>query len=282
RVNADGSKPWAAIGVSVFTTGSLQFGNFPPFLPDGAGGGYFCWYATSPLQSYLQRVSAAGAVQYGTSGVAVTTTTTGAERVSPSMTVGADGRAYVFWSQHTPNTSIYGTYGQCFAGGVRQWGDSGAAVAPLATVYSRTWATASRIDGDIVCFYADSPSATQDDLRCAKLTSKGSVAWTKDVATSSGIKFRLVQQPASGGALLAWQGGATTGATDIFAARIDTDGVLGPPANGVPGDLNGDGVVNAADLSILLGAWGTSGPGDLDGDGVVSASDLAILLASWG
>jgi len=48
------------------------------------------------------------------------------------------------------------------------------------------------------------------------------------------------------------------------------------------GDLNDDDVVDAADLALLLGAWGTSGPGDLDGDGIVSASDLAILLGAWG
>ena len=50
----------------------------------------------------------------------------------------------------------------------------------------------------------------------------------------------------------------------------------------VLGDLNGDGVVNGMDMTILLGAWGTSGPGDLDGDGIVGGSDLAILLGNWG
>ncbi|MDZ4755764.1 MAG: GC-type dockerin domain-anchored protein [Phycisphaerae bacterium] len=47
-------------------------------------------------------------------------------------------------------------------------------------------------------------------------------------------------------------------------------------------DLNGDGVVNAADLAILLGAWATTGPGDLNGDGVVDAADLAVLLGAFG
>lgn len=50
------------------------------------------------------------------------------------------------------------------------------------------------------------------------------------------------------------------------------------------GDLDGDGVVNAADLSILLGSWGScagSCPADLDGDGSVGASDLGILLGQW-
>ena len=47
-------------------------------------------------------------------------------------------------------------------------------------------------------------------------------------------------------------------------------------------DLNGDGVVNSADLAELLAAWGSGGPADLDGDGVTDAADLAILLAAWG
>ncbi|MFO0827373.1 MAG: FG-GAP-like repeat-containing protein [Phycisphaerales bacterium] len=48
-------------------------------------------------------------------------------------------------------------------------------------------------------------------------------------------------------------------------------------------DLNGDGVVNAADLGILLGAWGSSDPSaDLTNDGAVDAADLGVLLGAWG
>jgi hypothetical protein len=50
-----------------------------------------------------------------------------------------------------------------------------------------------------------------------------------------------------------------------------------------PADINCDGMVDAIDLGLLLGAWGTKGPaGDLDGDGIVGAADLAILLGEWG
>ncbi len=50
------------------------------------------------------------------------------------------------------------------------------------------------------------------------------------------------------------------------------------------GDLNVDGVVNGADLAILLGAWGacTGCPADLNTDGLVNGADLAILLGAWG
>ncbi len=56
---------------------------------------------------------------------------------------------------------------------------------------------------------------------------------------------------------------------------------LVPGSGGIPGDLNGDGIVNGADLAILLGAWGGRGPADLNGDGIVDGADLAILLGNW-
>ena len=47
------------------------------------------------------------------------------------------------------------------------------------------------------------------------------------------------------------------------------------------GDFNGDGCVDAADMGILLGAWGTPAA-DLDGDGTTDAADMGILLGNWG
>lgn len=47
------------------------------------------------------------------------------------------------------------------------------------------------------------------------------------------------------------------------------------------GDLDGDGVVNGADLGIMLTSWGSAGAGDLNGDGIVDGADLGIILTSW-
>ena len=52
-----------------------------------------------------------------------------------------------------------------------------------------------------------------------------------------------------------------------------------------PADLNCDGVINGADLGLLLNDWGTctgSCPGDINDDGVVNGFDLGTLLSSWG
>lgn len=53
----------------------------------------------------------------------------------------------------------------------------------------------------------------------------------------------------------------------------------------VVGDLDGDGLVSAPDLAILLASWGPAGSNgqgaDLDGDGTIGPADLSILLAAW-
>ncbi|MFM7134937.1 MAG: PQQ-dependent sugar dehydrogenase [Planctomycetota bacterium] len=59
----------------------------------------------------------------------------------------------------------------------------------------------------------------------------------------------------------------------------DGDGSCAPPC--APADLNCDGTINAADLSVLLGNWGNSGAGDIDGNGVVDSVDLAEILNAW-
>lgn len=53
------------------------------------------------------------------------------------------------------------------------------------------------------------------------------------------------------------------------------------PAAPCTGDLNRDGTRDAADLAILLGAWGTTA-GDVSGDGTTDGQDLAALLGGWG
>lgn len=54
----------------------------------------------------------------------------------------------------------------------------------------------------------------------------------------------------------------------------------------IPGDLNGDGIVNGADLGALLSDWGPCDdpgecPADLNGDGSVDGADLGVLLSNW-
>ncbi|MCB9837851.1 MAG: hypothetical protein H6813_00795 [Phycisphaeraceae bacterium] len=67
-------------------------------------------------------------------------------------------------------------------------------------------------------------------------------------------------------------GGTTTSTPGVFTFTT-----------GLIADLNNDGVVDTADLGILLSAFGSGGPvGDLNGDNVVDTADLGILLTGFG
>ncbi len=62
---------------------------------------------------------------------------------------------------------------------------------------------------------------------------------------------------------------------------VRTDGKAGRCGPST-GDMNNDGLVDGADLGLLLSAWGSdSGAADLDGDGIVNGADLGLLLSSW-
>ncbi len=64
--------------------------------------------------------------------------------------------------------------------------------------------------------------------------------------------------------------------------------VIGESSAGVPGDLNGDGMVGSADLDIVRGNWGQTVEagclpcGDPSGDGMVGSADLDVVRANWG
>ena len=69
---------------------------------------------------------------------------------------------------------------------------------------------------------------------------------------------------------------------DIFGGAD----ILGGGGPSQPGDLDGDGFVNSADLDMVRGNWGSTvepnSNGDADGDGFVSSADLDIVRANWG
>lgn len=75
--------------------------------------------------------------------------------------------------------------------------------------------------------------------------------------------------------------GSLAGQGAIFKIVPTTgDAPCAPPC--AVGDINCNGVVDAADLATLLNNWNNVGAGDLNNDGGVDAADLAILLNSWG
>ena len=94
-----------------------------------------------------------------------------------------------------------------------------------------------------------------------------------------GLHFGLGESEVIDELRVFWANGSVT---ELLNVPVDQFLVIEPPLTGPPGDLDGDGMIDGADLTILLGLWGSGDPGgDIDGNGLVEGNDLAILLGQW-
>ncbi len=86
--------------------------------------------------------------------------------------------------------------------------------------------------------------------------------------------------PSANEANVLFSGSVTSIRLDV-ALGLDVVGTLGFIPE--PADVNEDGIVNSADLGLVIGAWGQCEGcrEDISGDGFVNAIDIGLLIASW-
>jgi hypothetical protein len=87
-----------------------------------------------------------------------------------------------------------------------------------------------------------------------------------------------------GGMTEAAMADVSRGSFDGFVVRLDAD-TLDVEPDFLPGDANGDGLVNLADFGILRANFGTGSlfsQGDFNRDGIVNLADFGILRANFG
>jgi hypothetical protein len=297
----------------IFDAGSIQHGCFPPFVCDGAGGAVFCWYRTydGPLQVFAQHISAGGAELFPHNGAPVSINPR--ERRQPRACFNPVTReTFVFWVEQIYGESILAVYGQKLdASGNRQWGNAGVEIVPGTFTQHHDIRPFVVGDGAMVC-WIEEPQWEDCYLNAARLDGSGAFVWQPSIIVASTVCADKDDLAASmngfGNIALAWRDGrnaddgrdrddgraqargAISGASDagadqfvgdIYGQNITVDGLLGMR----PGDVDGDGIVNTADLLLLLADWGCADsycPGDLNEDGITNTADLLTLLADWG
>ena len=113
-------------------------------------------------------------------------------------------------------------------------------------------------------------------------------------SSDGGMTWETIAENAADDGFHLWQipnVSTTSGYIQIVAH--DSEGNTGSDQNDVPftilgtsvqGDVNGDGLVDVADLLAVVDAWGVCNgncPADLNNDGWVNVVDLLIVIESW-
>ncbi len=133
-------------------------------------------------------------------------------------------------------------------------------------------------------FAGERPDFGQPGLVRAYSTQNGQILWQVTLGVENGGNLVLYSRPRF-----------TPDGTTVYFGTALLDGDPNNPysylyavamnATGTPGDINGDGCVDDADLLMVLFAFGNSGSGlpeDVNGDGVVDDADLLTVLFNFG
>jgi hypothetical protein len=174
KVSASGKKLWGSGNLAIFDSGSLQFGNFPYFIPDGSGGAVFGWYTSTPaLQCFAQHIRADGSEAFPHNGSAGSTDLNNI-RVEPSVSYrAATDETFLFWTEEDSNQFVNGVSGQKFdAQGNSQWGATGRAIIPLGAD-SQTFVKNVQTGSGAMVLWVDSPGYGMSTMQAAKLDGKG-------------------------------------------------------------------------------------------------------------
>jgi hypothetical protein len=237
---------WDSNHVHVFDLagGSLQFGNFPPFLPDGSGGAVFAWYTNSPsLQVRAQRILANGTEAYTHNGVELSTDTTRL-RVDPGVAFDpATSDLYAFWVEENQFQSQHGLWGQRLdATGSRMWSDSGLQLIPLGGTVISQVRTLAAPGGALVAWVEGAGMSDNQPIRASRLDVSGAYVWNPafvDLKTSATGTLRMAAATMTGSsAVYAWSDTEST--WDVKGQNLNLDGTLGVPRIFADGFESGD------------------------------------------
>ena len=154
-----------ATEVQVFDSGSLQFGEFPYFIPDGSGGAVFSWYSNSPTFKSTRNTFWPTALRPFPHNGSVGSNNLNNVHVSPTVSYRAStSETFLFWTEEDSNQVLNGVYGQKFdSTGAQQWGSNGLAIVPLGSdqqlfVQSVQTGTGAQV------FWVDEPNFDQDTM----------------------------------------------------------------------------------------------------------------------
>ncbi|MEO5987960.1 MAG: hypothetical protein ABIU54_10195, partial [Candidatus Eisenbacteria bacterium] len=248
RITAAGTPQWTTNGVALCTAVGEQVS--PVVCGDGAGGAIVSWFdLRGPFSDiYAQRVTSAGAAAWAANGVAVCTASNNQQ--NPAILADGVGGAFVAW-EDARTAGIDDLYAQRLGpSGNALWLADGVSVC-AAPGSQQGVSLVSDARGGMIAGWTDARGASFD-VFAQRLDATGTAQWINNglaLCNVSGAQVYPTLSPdGNGGVIALWEDGRN-GPRDLYAQRIERNGVLGGPEpaiaalTDVPDDQGGEVVV---------------------------------------
>ena len=223
RINANGVVQWTADGVAISTAIGNKY--TPTLTSDGSGGAIITWHDfRAGFGIYAQRINASGVVQWTVNGVFIST-----GHSSPTIISDGSGGAIITWINLRNDT--YEIYAQRInASGVVQWAAGGVAISTAADDNSIPTTTSDGSGGAIIT-WQEARNGSDSDIYAQRINASGVMQWTADgVPISKAANDQsdpTITSDGSGGAIITWSDFRSGTNNDIYAQRINANGVFG-------------------------------------------------------
>ncbi len=234
RIDGNGVPQWTANGVAISSASNNPQFLFPEIVTDDAGGAIIVWqdYRSGAWNMYAQRIDSAGAAQWTTNGIGISTIAASYQYVPHPLADGAGG-AIVGWKSSSGDI-----YAQRINGsGTVQWGSAGTIISAATADQTAPQMTTDGSGGAIITWEDCRAGSAIRDIYAQRVNASGTVQWTTDgvpVSTAAYSQYEPQIIPdGRGGAIITWydyrnynntnSNGILQG-VDTFAQRLNNDG----------------------------------------------------------
>ncbi len=206
---------------------------------DGSGGAIITWVDfrndVAAGDIYVQRIDRNGFTKWAANGVAVCSAA--GSQAAVNITESDNGSAIMVWTDRRSPTMLADIYAQKIdSNGVVLWTSNGATVTQNVGEQQNPKILSDGLGGAYVVF-EDSTSANNYDISAQHINSAGVITWATQGVSICGLannqKNPRIETDNAGGAFVTWQDFRNGNDYDIYAQRIDINGVVQWTTSGV-------------------------------------------------
>jgi len=235
RINSSGIVQWTTDGVTICDT--IRNQTNPVITADGAGGAIIAWGdkrdENLPGDIFAQRIDASGMSQWTANGIPICNTPEYQYR--PSILYDGFGGAIITWHDFRDvNSNIYAQ--KINASGVAQWATNGVKVCNPPGGEDFVTLVSDGAGGAVITWEDTRIDNHDPDIYVQRINASGQAMWTEDgvlICNAYSSVLPTSTSDGAGGAIITWMDNRDSIANHIYAQRIDANGDVQWPVNGV-------------------------------------------------